>query len=153
TRSRTQRYVELAVFPEECDIPRQVLERYWAASAGWSATQVRRFCDELAALSLVRSYDGQPARLRLHAVVRQYLWHRAGDRLSAMHAMLLDGYRHQLSEDDGWHSMSATEQYMWVHLGDHLHQAGRLAELERTVTDLRYLACKAMNTDALAVES
>jgi NB-ARC domain/APAF-1 helical domain len=146
-RSRVARYVELAVFPENVDIPRSVLETYWGSTAGWTGIQVRRFCDELAGLSLLQMYQASPPRLRLHDVVYRYLRNRAGRQLRAMHGALLDSLRPTLPASEPatklpWWSLPMDATYLWTYLPYHLQEAGRTEELLHLVTDLRYCVGK-----------
>jgi hypothetical protein len=80
TTNEVDRYGELAVFPEDTDVPGPVLERFWAGTAGWTPFQVHQFCRRLADLSLVLEYRLDPPRLRMHDVIRSYLRSSAAPR-------------------------------------------------------------------------
>ena len=68
------RYQELAVFPEDVEVPLTVLARYWAHTGQLSTLQVRRLCSSLYDLSLLAEYHlDTPPRLRLHDVIRALL--------------------------------------------------------------------------------
>jgi hypothetical protein len=140
---RLERYLQLAVFPEDADIPVATLSRYW----GIDAPEVARLCRELAGHELIE--DRGPAGVRLHGVLR------VSTRLLAeYHRKLLDTYRAQLpSVDDGlrtaWWAMSSDEAYLWQHLAHHLREAGRdggpeTAELEALVHDRRWLGAQSL---------
>ena len=146
TPEQTERYLELAVFAEDTDIPRSILAASWQHTAGWTPYQTHRFAQQLADLSLVLDYRLDPPRLRLHDVIRAYLLHRAGDAVLGMHARLLDAHR-PLAEsapvassdpstpdpDHGrgcdvrtpWWWLPAEADYLWRWLGYHLHGADR----------------------------
>lgn len=84
------RYLELAVFPEDADIPLAVLDVWWAAARGVDGPSTEQICEDLADLALVSAYRQDTRMLRLHDVVHAYLRGRAGPtRLAALHADLL----------------------------------------------------------------
>lgn len=166
------RYVDLAVFPEDVDIPRPVLERYWAGMAGWDSDNVHDFCGLLADLSLVQEYRLDPPRLRLHDVIRSYLMHRADCDLPRRHATLIDAYRDLVQQSaenpfsndhmptwgrDGTHSMwwrlPARELYLWTWIGYHLHHADLDNELARCLHSASYLAAKLTHVGPEVVET
>jgi hypothetical protein len=151
-RSQVDRYLELAVFPEDVDVAQATLEVLWASTGGLDARAVERLCLELADLSLVQEYHAAPApRLRLHDVLLSYLKTRAGDRLPALHRSLLDAHRRLLPavEHGGrtgtaWWAMG-DHPYLWSQLGHHLREAGggaEAAELGALVCDLRWVVAK-----------
>src|SRR5205823_2406589 len=47
------RYFELAIFPEDVDIPIDVVARYWQATADLIGKPVRQLCEDLARLGLL----------------------------------------------------------------------------------------------------
>src|SRR6266566_1544811 len=127
------RYRELAIFPEDTDIPLATVQTLWI----FDDIDTEDTCERLYRLSLLLHYDLATRTIRLHDVIRSYLQKTAGDELSALHARLLDAYalKH-------WADLPPDEPYLWDHLADHLVAAGRLEELVATVKDLRYLAHK-----------
>jgi WD40 repeat protein/transcriptional regulator with XRE-family HTH domain len=131
------RYEELAIFPEDVDIPLITVQRLWQATGNWDELDTDALCQRLSSLSLLLSYDLTKRRIRLHDVVRNYLQVKVGARLSAWHERFLDAYGlHR------WADLSLDEQYLWEQLAHHLLAAGRVDMLVETVKDLRYLATK-----------
>ncbi|WP_462186331.1 DUF4062 domain-containing protein [Frankia sp. CcWB2] len=91
TGHRLERYLELAVFPEDVEIPREVLEAYWGATVDLDPDEVDDLCQELADLSLVVAYRQTPPSLLLQDVLRTYLRVRVGPaRLRELDALLCD---------------------------------------------------------------
>jgi WD40 repeat protein len=141
-----KRYAELAVFPEDVEIPVAVLRRYWRATGGLDDVAVDRLCRRLADLSLVLHYRQSPPRIRLHDVIWSYLRRRA--TLPSMNETLLDAMQtartagQQADETAPWWLLAPADEYMWDWLGYHLDQAGRVEELQSLVHDLRYLVRK-----------
>ena len=177
-----KRYVELAIFPEDIEIPLTTLERLWAATAGLDTLDTEALCDRLYQLSLLLHFDLQARTIRLHDVIRAYLINQTADDLRQVHAHLLEAHRptsppsllaqpNPISDDTTaaelqnpaplpWADLPLYEPYLWTHLAYHLIEAERRAELVNTVKDLRYLAIKthlansyAAETDLLAAET
>jgi NB-ARC domain-containing protein/WD40 domain-containing protein len=144
----TGRYQELAVFPEDTDIPLATLQVYWKRSAGLEPWETKDLCIRLHRLSLLLRCDLGAGTIRLHDVIRSYLQKAVGAALPALHAHLLDAYALKR-----WADISLDEPYLWDHLAGHLAAAGRLAELVATVKDLRYLAYKTLVCTAYAAEA
>jgi NB-ARC domain len=56
TDQQRDRYLELAVFAEDVEIPGPVLTRYWSTTSDWPTFQSRRYCQRLAELALASDY-------------------------------------------------------------------------------------------------
>ena len=142
------RYQELAVFPEDSDIPLVTLEKLWGATSGLDEFDTEELCQALYQHSLLLTFDLATYRIRLHDVIRSYLQKAAGDALPVLHAHLLDAYALKR-----WADLPVDEPYLWDHLADHLLGAGRGEELVATVKDGRYLAAKTHVRGVYAVEA
>src|SRR5438876_316712 len=143
------RYEELAIFPEDVDIPLITVQRLWQATGNWDELDTDALCQRLSSLSLLLSNDLTKRRIRLHDVVRNYLQVKVGARLSALHERFLDAY-----DLHRWADLSLDEPYLWEQLAHHLLAAGRVDMLVETVKDLRYLATKVcVCRNAYAAES
>ena len=141
------RYQELAIFPEDVDIPLTTLQTLWGATGHLDDFDTEELCRRLYRLSLLLQYDLTTRTIRLHDVIRTYLQHAVGTRLPALHAHLLDAYG-----CTRWAELPHDEPYLWDHLAEHLIGAQRSGELIATVKDLRYLANKTLARSASAVE-
>ncbi len=142
------RYQELAVFPEDVDIPLATLQKLWGATGGLDDFDTEELCQRLYRHSLLLTFDLATRTIRLHDVIRVYLQTAVGAALPALHAHLLDAYA--LTR---WADLSHDEPYLWDHLAGHLVAAGRLTELVATVKDLRYLVNKTLARTAYAAEA
>ncbi len=149
TAPELQRLEDLAVFPEDVDIPLATLTHYWAASAGLDEFDTEALCERLARLSLLLSFDPPARHIRLHAVGRRLLIERSGAHLPALHALLLDSLR---PAGASWAALPSDEAYAWQWVFMHLLASGREDELQRTAQDLAYLAAKTMARGVLGVE-
>src|SRR6266700_967369 len=138
------RYQELAIFPEDTDIPLATVQTLWRLDD----IDTEDTCERLYRLSLLLHYDLATRTIRLHDVIRSYLQKAVEADLPALHANLLDAYalKH-------WADLPPDEPYLWDHLAYHLVASGRLAELVATVKDLHYLANKTLVRKAYAAEA
>ena len=142
------RYQEVAVFPEDVDIPLATLQKLWDATAGLDDFDTEELCQMLYRHSLLLNFDLATRTIRLHDVIRRYLQKAVGNTLPALHAHLLDAYALKR-----WADLPGNEPYLWDRLAGHLVAAGRLEELVATVKDLRYLARKTLARTAYAAEA
>ena len=134
------RFGELAIFPEDINIPLSALERLW----GMTAVHIRRLSQKLYhRLSLLQTYDAANQTIRLHDVVRKYLIEEDGAKLPSIHEQFLDSYGLERLID-----LPANESYLWAHLAYHLVEAGRDEELRRLLLDFDWVQAKLAATDA-----
>ena len=147
-------YFDLAIFPEDVDIPLELLE------ALWPDRQAEQLCEDLVSLGLAADYrlDSRGPRLIMHDVIRAYLRARqdAKDlceshrRLVAVAAQLLPSG----TSGSPWWELPDNADYLWRYLPYHLKQAELAHELDDLVTDLRWAEAKTrMLSSAVAVEA
>jgi WD40 repeat protein len=154
-----QRYRELAVFPEDTDIPAEVLQRLWHRTGGLTPLQVDELRADLVAQALVSAAPG--SGLRLHDVLRNYLRRDAEEAVAETNRRLLEAYRQALpasgdpAQRSAWWLLPETAGYMWRNLCYHLAEAGgsARAELGALVQDLRWVDRKSSLVDVAAVEA
>ena len=144
------RYGELAVFPEDVEVPLATLAKLWARTGALDDFDTEALCERLDRLSLLQRFDPNARVIRLHDVVRGYLISEQGEGLASVHDALLEAHR---PANAAWAELPRDEPYLWDHLAHHLIAARRGDELIATVKDLRYLAAKAIARKALAVEA
>lgn len=144
-----ERYEELAIFPEDIEIPLATLEKLWSMTGGLDEFETEELCSLLNRFSLLLSHDANRRRIRLHDVMRKFLIDQQTGRLPSIHAQLLDSHypAHR------WSDMPAEEPYLWDHLAHHLVGANRVDELVANVKDWRYLVAKTHIRTSLAVEA
>nr|QNO54145.1 hypothetical protein CKCBCIOL_00002 [Methanosarcinales archaeon ANME-1 ERB7] len=138
------RFGELAIFPEDVDIPLTTLEKLWGMTGSLKPVHIRRLSQKLYhRLSLLQTYDAANQTIRLHDVVRKYLVKEQEEKLPSIHEQFLDS--------DGlerWIDLPASESYLWTHLAYHLVEAGREEELQRLLLDFDWMQAKLAATDA-----
>ncbi|MCC8246355.1 NB-ARC domain-containing protein [Saccharothrix luteola] len=152
---RRERVVELAIFPEDTDIPLEHVALLWRSTAVLSRDESDRLCQDLVELSLVER-RGKDSTLKLHDVIRAYLRHECGDvRLRALHDGFLDVVASTLPEPAhrpaAWWTLPATAEYLWRSLTYHLGGAGRHAELAELVTTPLWVIGKLRGLGPVAV--
>jgi WD40 repeat protein len=148
----TERYQELAMFPEDTDIPLMTLQLYWKGSAELEPWETTDLCTRLRRLSLLLDCDLRKGTIRLHDVFRSYLIQRVRPQLPTLHIHLLDAYQ-QAYGLTRWADLPQSEEYLWHNLIFHLCQAGRLEALQATLTDPGYLANKMRFVSISALEA
>ncbi len=137
-----QRYLDLAIVPEDVDVPVAVLDLLWPGR------RADRLCEELVGLGLAADYrlDAPEARLVIHDVIRSYLRAQrdAGTR-AEVHRRLVDAAAGSLLEPGdptGWWNLPYEAAYLWRYLPYHLHEMGVDQDLVTLITDLRWVAAK-----------
>lgn len=161
-----ERFGELAIFPEDTDIPVSVVALLWSGGGVASPVQVEALCEELAELSLFADYRPGQA-IRLHDVIRSYARHQLGaDRLRSANAAFLRAAAARLAAPEPqsepgsepqpeprsdlagpewsrpWWTMPPGDDYLWRNIGHHLADAGLDRELTALVLDLRWIERK-----------
>jgi WD40 repeat protein len=132
-------YQELAIFPEDVDIPLQTLQRLWSKTSNLDEFDTEELCLRLRSLSLLLDYNSVTQTVRLHDVIRTYLQYQyTPAELTQLHTRFLDSYSMKR-----WANLPRNEPYLWDHLAIHLIAAGRADALVTTVMDGAYLASKA----------
>ncbi len=91
------RFAELAIFPEDVDVPLDTVAALWGRTAGLDDFDTEELCGRLFGLSLLLGFDLATRRIRLHDVIRSYLQGEERARLPVLHAGLVEAYRAPLS--------------------------------------------------------
>jgi hypothetical protein len=143
------RYRELAIFPDDVDVPLETLQKLWGATGELDDIDAEDLCRYLYELSLLLNLDLARHTIRLHDVVRAYLRQEVGEaELATLHGRLLDAYKVKR-----WADLPQNEPYLWDYLTYHLVEVRRVDELVATLKDGLYLATKTFVRRSHAVES
>ncbi|MBS2965827.1 hypothetical protein KGA66_22440 [Actinocrinis puniceicyclus] len=158
--SERERYFDLSVFPEDVDIPADILALLWAATGSLERGAADRLRDKLISMRLaIGSWHlGGPA-LRMHDVFRSYLRHHQGaTELAGRHRCLLDAARslpgplpRTATDPTPWWLLPDEADYLWRYLGHHLAESGQRAELAALVRDPRWLLARVERYGPVAV--
>jgi len=131
------RFLKLAIFPEDADIPFELLQRLWSRDSMLDQDDIETICLRLYDLSLLHAIDIERKHIRLHDVIRAYLQRKTQQTLPFVQREFLSTLGLQR-----WADLPVEDTYFWKHLISHLLQARQPHILFETVTDLRYLAKK-----------
>jgi predicted ATPase len=85
TEDERARFSELAIFPEDLDLPLAVVETLWSRTAGLNEFEAELLCTRLYDQSLLLGFDLATRRIRLHDVIRGYL--QADQKARLSHSM------------------------------------------------------------------
>ena len=94
------RFAELAIFPEEVDIPLAAVARLWGATAQLDDLDTENLCETLHSLSLLQRFDPVGCSIRLHDVIRTYLREQSTD-LPALQRRFLAAYGLRILDSPG----------------------------------------------------
>jgi hypothetical protein len=145
--AETQRYLELAVFPEDAQVPLPTIATFWQQTGGLSELETDLLLKSFARKSLLYLGKEQDQEgVSFHDLQHEFLTIMVED-LPASHRKLLEAYRERLPETDDseevhWDAFPVDEPYLWDHLVYHLRAAEMEDELIQLGTNLRYLAKK-----------
>jgi WD40 repeat protein len=158
------RYLELAVFPEDVEIPGEIIELLWSSTSGLDALSARALLTRLASRNLLRlsldardadpspAVDGVARESRqvvsIHDLQRDFT-RLLVDDLPALHAALVEAFRGTLRRDatadasaHRWAALPEMPEYPWQFLAYHLVRAGREDEIEELLTSADWLMAR-----------
>ena len=144
-----QRFDELAVFPEDVDIPLATVAALWRRTGGLDEFDTEARCERLARLSLLLALELSTRVVRMHDVVRRFLLDRLAGGASELHRTMVEALR----PVGGWWTLPPSEPYTWTQLFHHLDAAGMQDELLATAMDLQWLSTKTSLRTAFTVEA
>jgi WD40 repeat protein len=131
-----ERYLDLAVFPEDQPIPEGVLTILWKLDE----TDTRDCITRFVARSLGRwATDG--TSLMLHDIQRDLIHKRREKDLPELHLRLVEA----------WNALPKLDSYAWRRAAYHLVNAGHKDDLRRLLLDVEYLQSKLAATDPNAL--
>ena len=135
------RFTELAVFPEDADIPIGIVAWLWAQTGSLDKFDTEDLLSHLSRLSLLLGSDLDRRTFRLHDIIRHFLCDTVGQEgLVEQHRQLV-GVLDSISAapqavDD------LTQRYFYFNLPYHLAAAGERGRLDVLLTDPAWLKTK-----------
>jgi WD40 repeat protein len=140
------RYFELAVFPEDTEVPVNAICTLWRHTGGMEPYASQDLLHRLHRRALLtRHSDG--AGVSFHDLQHDFLRLNIASLVEA-HAALVDGYR--AAAPSGWAS-GPDDGYFFQHLPQHLAAADRLDEVKALLCDYGWLAAKLRATNISTV--
>ena len=147
TQAERERFGELGVFPEDADIPIEVVARLWSASGGIEDFETDDLLGRLFDRSLRLERDLGEGFFRLHDTVRQLLRDRAEkERLIAQHKALIAALNGASEAAD-----ERTRRYFYRSFPHHLAETGEREKLDALLLDPAWLKAK-LSTEAARLE-
>ncbi len=141
-------YKQLAIFPEDLNIPLKILARLWKIADEAGAGDL---CVRLADLSLLLNLDLDAGTIRLHDVFRKYL---RDNQIKTLHRINRSFIGILYSDARLWANLdpnSLDDAYLWNYLTYHLIEADRTDLLRNILLDFDYLWAKLNATDVNAL--
>ena len=144
TEDEQARLRELAVFPEDTDVPLGICTKLWQETGGLDELDSEDLLQRFLGYSLLLDLNLQFQTFRLHDVVRQYLldaWKRAqqAESLKALHEQLTAA----VGKLDGSDLAASSERRYWYeHAAHHLAGAGREDAVAELLLDPRWMLSK-----------
>ena len=143
--SERDRYFELAVFPEDADIPVEAICTLWRHTGAMEPDASRDLLRRLHRRALLtRHEDG--SGISFHDLQHDFLRLNIASLVEG-HAALVDAYR--AAAPSGWAS-GPDDGYFFQHLPQHLAAADRLDEVKALLCDYDWLAAKLRATNITA---
>jgi WD40 repeat protein len=161
-----QRYLELAVFPEDAEVPTEIVERFWAATGSLAGRQSRMLLTRLASRNLLRLKTTDKAGhiaiadkavnasarhqfVSVHDLQHDFM-RLSVDSLPRLHERLVETFRATLAagsaddpdSGDRWATLPHAPDYPWRFLAYHLKQAHRDGELQQLLTSANWMFAK-----------
>jgi APAF-1 helical domain/WD domain, G-beta repeat len=139
------RFGELAVFPEDAEIPVGVVARLWEATGGLADFETEDLLSRLHDLSLLLDFDLGQRFFRLHDTTRHFLQDCAGkEGLVTQHKQLVAA----LDDVPNAEIDPRTRRYFYLYLPHHLAAAQEREKLDRLLLDPGWLKAKLLATSS-----
>ena len=143
------RFDELVVFPEDADIPLDVVKLLWRRTGNLDDLESELLLQNLVSLSLLLDFDIRQRRVRVHDVIRAYvIGELQPTHVETFHRELVEAYRTQCPA--GW-SSATNDGYLHRYLLFHMAAAGNVRELRSLLLDPEWIEAKLRHTDVAAV--
>ncbi|MEZ4513136.1 MAG: NB-ARC domain-containing protein [Chloroflexota bacterium] len=144
TADERQRLAELAIFPEDIEIPLLAVQKLWQATGGLDAFDSQELCQQLYDLSLLLMYRPQPPQfVRLHDVLRGYFLGWLGEKVANIH--------YQLFRDDikagSIQELFVRFSYLRRYMIYHLHGARQMEMLRQMLMSFGWMRGKLQSSD------
>ena len=144
--SDRDRYLELAVFPEDANVPVETICTLWRHSGGMELPDSRELLRRLHRQALlIRSDDRR--RISFHDLQHDFLRLNVASLVEA-HSALIEAYR--AAAETGW-ANGPDDGYFFQHLPQHLVAADRIDELLELLCDYDWLVAKLRATNVAAL--
>ncbi len=140
-RDDLARFCELAILPEDEDVPLEIIANLWRQTAVLDPDDSEELFSRFESLSLLQSLDLNARTLSMHDNTLWYLRDRVGSEgrrriHDAMVKALLDNC------NGNWKQLPQCNGYGWHNAINHLRAAGREKEVDLLLTDFGWIKTK-----------
>jgi WD40 repeat protein len=136
----SQRYDELAVFPEDVEVPISTIARLWGRVAEVDEIEARDLLKHFYSLALLQALDLKRGTVRLHDVMRKYLTQKqAAEALMGMHRQFVWAYDAASGPDI---EDREERRYFYEWYPTHLAQANERETLDAVLLDAKWMQRK-----------
>lgn len=141
TEEERSRFEELAIVPEDEDVPVGYVGALWARTGDLDEFATDELLVSLRSLSLLQRLDLGEGIVRLHDNMKWLLRDRLGaERLTAAHGAMADAVRARAGGD--WAALPREDRYGWRNGLEHLRAEGRIEEANGLLTSFRWIEAK-----------
>ena len=135
--TQVPRLFELGIFPEDEDIPIDIIASLWQQTGGIDEITTEELCERFFKLSLVLELNLGKRTLRLHDAFRSYFHSRLSDN-RVVHDQLLKSWTDPYALPNA---------YAWKWYGYHVSNSSQLERLRALLTDFKWLNAKLNATE------
>ena len=135
--TQVPRLFELGIFPEDEDIPLDVIASLWQQTGGLDEITSEELCERFFKLSLVLELDLGKRTLRLHDAFRSYFHSRLSDS-RVVHDLMLKSWIDPYA---------LPNPYAWKWYGYHVSNSSQPERLRALLTDFKWLNAKLNATE------
>ncbi|MEI7825500.1 MAG: TIR domain-containing protein, partial [Chlorobiaceae bacterium] len=144
---KLQRFQELAIFPEDEEIPVELVQILWYETGQYCSIDSDEYCQKLYNRSLLLNYSGIEKSIKLHDNMLFYLREKVGsNKLCALQETFVLALSRRFSGN--WASIPKGNHYLWKRLTWHLRKAGRRIDADRLLIDYNWIKAKLDATGA-----
>jgi WD40 repeat protein len=148
TEEERARFVELAVFPEDAEVPLCVAQRLWKTTGALPDFESEDLLSRLHDLSLLLDLDLGRRIIRLHDTIRHFLRERAGPGdLAALHKRVAVALEDAATAEPD----ERMRRYLYVYLPHHFAEANEREKLDALLFDPGWLLEKLVETNPQAL--
>lgn len=149
-QNKLYRFLELAIFPEDQEIPLEIIQILWKETGGYDADESEDYCQELDDLSLLQSFSGEEKTIKLHDNILFYLREKIGlPKIYDTNKKLIIALSEKF--DKKWSEIHSEHKYVWKYLIRHFRQAGMTDEADNLLVDYKWIKNKLHVTDEIAL--
>lgn len=142
------RFMELAILPEDTDVPITTVTAFWGYSGGMDRFDAEDLLNRLGDLSLLQRLELGEGVVRLHDNMKWLLRDRLGQEgVRAAHGRMADAIR-VAGGGSFWWILPYEDAYGWAHGLDHLRGAGREWDVARCLTCYEWIKGRLNTTGA-----